>query len=218
MDPDRAEAPERGGPAGLLWVRQGQAGLHRRDKRENEHAQLARRNLLTSVASEVDAMTGGRRMEVARSQCRAELAQYFTGSGREKKGGPLAAKRQETSSLGERHAELRDVARKLRTALANRRQLQRELDGWLDPAEARSGLPDSRLPKRRMRRRCAMQSSWSGPAKRRKPSAWRRSACANGAMPCSRMSLSLRRQAERTRLQGGPGRLPRISWARRRRG
>lgn len=131
------KAPERGGPAGLLWVRQGQAGLHRRDKRENEHAQLARRNLLMSVASEVDAMTGGRRMEVARSRCRAELAQYLTGSGRVKKGGPLAAKRQETSSLEERQAELRGVARKLRTALATRRRLQRELDGWLDPGEAR---------------------------------------------------------------------------------
>ena len=131
------KAPERGGPAGLLWVRQGQAGLHRRDKRENEHAQLARRNLLTSVASEVDAMTGGRRMEVARSRCRAELAQYLTGSGREKKGGPLAAKRQETTGLAGRQAELRGVVHKLRAALADRRRLRRELEEWLDPGEAR---------------------------------------------------------------------------------
>ena len=131
------KAPERGGPAGLLWVRQGQANLHSRDKRENEHAQLARRNLLTSVASEVDAMTGGRRMEVARSRCRSELAKYLTGSGREKKGGPLAGKRQEASSLEERRAELQGVVNKLRSALANRRRLQRELDEWLDPGEAR---------------------------------------------------------------------------------
>lgn len=129
-------APESGGPAGLLWVRQGQAGLSGQGKRESADAQMARRNLLTSVASEVDAMTGGRRMELARSKCSAELALYYTGMRRAKKGGPLAAKRQETGSLEERHAELKDLVEKLRTALSDRRRLQRELADLVDPGAA----------------------------------------------------------------------------------
>ena len=127
------KAPESGGPAGLLWVRQGQAGLHRQSKQESKSAQMARRNLLTSVASEVDAMTGGRRMELARSKCTAELALYYTGSRRAKKGGPLANRRLEKESLEERHAELKSLVDKLRTALSDRRRLQRELAGLVDP-------------------------------------------------------------------------------------
>ncbi len=127
------KAPESGGPAGLLWVRQGQAGLHRQSKQESKSTQMARRNLLTSVANEVDAMTGGHRMEVARSKCRDELALYNTGSGRVKRGGALASKRQEKERLEKRHSELKGLAVKLRTALGDRRRLRRELRDLVDP-------------------------------------------------------------------------------------
>ncbi len=129
------EAPEDGGPAGLLWVRQGQADLDQGDKRGREGAHLARRNLLTSVASEVDAITGGRRMEVARSRVRTELAQYLSAAGRERKGGPLAQKRGELHALQARHTALAKVSRSLREALDERRSLKRELAGWADPQE-----------------------------------------------------------------------------------
>ena len=62
------KSPKDGGPAGLLWVRQGQSGL---DEDGNTHR--ARRDLMTSVAGEVEAMTGGRRMDMARDMCRTAL-------------------------------------------------------------------------------------------------------------------------------------------------
>lgn len=51
------------GPAGLLWVRQGLVGLEPDTAREKTQAMDARRDLLSSVAGEIDAMTGGRRMD-----------------------------------------------------------------------------------------------------------------------------------------------------------
>ena len=128
--------PESGGPAGLLWVRQGQAGLDRGSKKESDSAQLARKNLLASVVSgEVDAMTGGRRMEVARKACREELAQYVTGTGKDKKSGPLARKKDNVGTLRERHAQWETVSHRLRDALVKRRQQQNELKRLEDPQE-----------------------------------------------------------------------------------
>ena len=54
------------GPAGLLWVRQGVLGLEPADgtKTENETGSTeARRDLLSSVAGEIEQVTGGRTMD-----------------------------------------------------------------------------------------------------------------------------------------------------------
>ena len=58
------KAPKDGGPAGFLWVRQGTAGF------DGESAsRVARRDLVSSVTGEIEAMTGGRPMEAARERC-----------------------------------------------------------------------------------------------------------------------------------------------------
>ena len=66
------KAPRDGGPAGLLWVRQELTGLD-----DSHAARLARRDLLTSVAGEVEAMTGAadvRKSALARAKAAADMS------------------------------------------------------------------------------------------------------------------------------------------------
>ncbi|SPF81861.1 chromosome segregation protein SMC [Pseudoprimorskyibacter insulae] len=75
------------GPAGLIWVRQGMTALSDGSKSEQSDALEARRDLMSSVGEEVEAMTGGRRMDAALRRCKDELAEYTTSTGRPKAGG-----------------------------------------------------------------------------------------------------------------------------------
>ena len=127
---DILKPPKDGGPAGLLWVRQGQSGLD-----EGEATQRARRDLLTSVAGEVEAMTGGRRMDLARDLCRQERDRYLTRTGRPKADGPLKRAGDVVTSLQQRREDLEQRSGELRQELDRRRELRRELAG-LDEPEA----------------------------------------------------------------------------------
>ena len=136
------KSPKDGGPAGLLWVRQGLTGL---DSGDNAH--LARRDLLTSVAGEVEAMTGGRRMDAARDRCREELERYLTRTGRAKSDGPLKRKEDEAAALQARHVELAAKSEQLRDELNRRRDLRQELGRLEDPeveAERKARLADAK--------------------------------------------------------------------------
>ena len=124
------KAPRDGGPAGLLWVRQGLTGLD-----DGDAAQLARRDLLTSVAGEVEAMTGGRRMDAARERCRRELDRYLTGTGRAKADGPLKHWQDEVAALRSAREELAVKSERLRTELDRRRDLRRDLVDLEDSEE-----------------------------------------------------------------------------------
>ena len=124
------KAPGDGGPAGLLWVRQGVIGLD-----DGDAAQLARRDLLTSVAGEVEAMTGGRRMDDARDRCRRELGQYLTGKGHAKADGPLKHWQNEVDALRSVRGELAEKSERLRAELDRRRDLRRQLADLEDPEE-----------------------------------------------------------------------------------
>lgn len=134
------KAPRDGGPAGLLWVRQGLTGLD-----DGDASQLARRDLLTSVAGEVEAMTGGRRMDAARERCRRELDRYLTGTGRVKADGPLKHWQDEVAALSSAREELAAKSQQLRTELDRRRDLRRELADLEDPEEQEAR--DARLAK-----------------------------------------------------------------------
>jgi hypothetical protein len=79
---DLLKAPADGGPAGLLWVRQGVTELQ-----SGGDEQQARRDIMTSVAGEVEAMTGGRRMETARRKCQAFLDLHLTSTGKPRANG-----------------------------------------------------------------------------------------------------------------------------------
>lgn len=121
------KSPKEGGPAGLLWVRQGVTDLG------GDETHGARRDLVTSVSGEVDAMTGGRRMEAALNQCRDELGRHVTPTGRAKSGGPLKTAEDELFELERKHAELMAKSERLHEDLKRRKRLRKELDDLNDP-------------------------------------------------------------------------------------
>ena len=127
------QSPEDGGPAGLLWVRQGLVALDQGERREQDHAHKARRDLLSSVAGEVEALTGGRRMDRALARTEAALAELVTASGKPKAGGPLKAAEDEVAELSARRDALSNTAQALEQAIADRRRLRSELSELQDP-------------------------------------------------------------------------------------
>ena len=127
---DTLKSPKDGGPAGLLWVRQGQSGLD-----EGDATHRARRDLLTSVAGEVEAMTGGRGMDMARDMCREALDRYLTEKRRVKSHGPLKRAEEAASSLREKREELEKKSKDLRRELERRRGFRRQLAELEDPEE-----------------------------------------------------------------------------------
>ena len=70
-----------GGPAGLLWVRQGVTGIETRSRTEEESDRQVRTSLLESVQGEVEAMTGGRRMAGVTGAARHDHARPGTATG-----------------------------------------------------------------------------------------------------------------------------------------
>ncbi|TGN47141.1 chromosome segregation protein SMC, partial [Paracoccus liaowanqingii] len=84
---DRLMGGDLAGPSGLLWVRQGLLGLEPEgasadERRERERGLGARRELLSSVAGEIDMMTGGRRMDLVLARVADEMARLATATGR----------------------------------------------------------------------------------------------------------------------------------------
>ncbi|GAB4273862.1 MAG: hypothetical protein Kow0013_27840 [Pararhodobacter sp.] len=127
-------APDDGGPAGLLWVRQGLVALDDGTSKEQKDAQTARRDLISSVTGEFEALTGGKRMDRALARTQEDLARLVTQRGA-KAGGPLDSAQRDVARLEARHALLTGRARALREALDTRRQLRRSLAELNDPAE-----------------------------------------------------------------------------------
>ena len=115
------------GPSGLLWVRQGLTGLSGGSGKQAEAALAARRDLMASVGHEVEAMTGGRRMDAALARCRADLAMYVGQSGRPLKNGPWKAAQERVEVLSAERDALAATARDLHEALETRRRYRREL-------------------------------------------------------------------------------------------
>jgi DNA repair exonuclease SbcCD ATPase subunit len=122
--------PREGGPAGLLWVRQGMTPLE-----TGGDGRVARRDLLASVAGEVEAVTGGRRMERALADCGAALSTYLTATGRPKAEGPLKQALDEVAELEVAEATLSEAAERLSADLAARRRCRAELAD-IEDAEA----------------------------------------------------------------------------------
>ena len=126
------------GPAGLLWVRQGETGLDGGTPRERDEARGARRGLVSSVAGEVEAMTGGRRMDALRRRCRDEIGLHLTPTGKPKVGGPLRAAQEAVEAWEARREDLASKVGALRGDLDRRRVVRRELAELEDPEAARA--------------------------------------------------------------------------------
>lgn len=130
------QAKDDAGPAGLLWVRQGVTALDHGSAKDLDSARAARRDLMSSVAGEVEALTGGRRMDRALARAREDLAFLVTSTGRPKTGGPLAAAEQDVLALTARQADLAALAQDLSQALSRRRTVRRDIAEIEDPDRA----------------------------------------------------------------------------------
>lgn len=133
---DRLTGGGLAGPSGLLWVRQGLMGLESDDKREKERDLSARRDLMSSVAGEIDMMTGGRRMDAVIDRVAEALARLATATGRAKAGGEWARALDEAAALAAEEAVLRPRAERLSGDLARRTEVNRTLNRLTDPADA----------------------------------------------------------------------------------
>lgn len=125
------------GPTGLLWVRQGVVGLEPAEASRDEKAQAreVRRDLLSSVAGEIDAMTGGQRMDRVLRRCREDLAALTTPTGRP--AGAWKAAQDEAKALAEEHGRLDDACQELGAALSERSADAEQL-ARLDAPEVRA--------------------------------------------------------------------------------
>ena len=123
-------APKNGGPAALLWVRQ---GLVEMSGDIEEHA--ACRDIMKLVAGEVESITVGRRMDRAINACNEALKENLTSTGKEKTGGPLKTAGETVLEL----TGLRDDAQERVTAsredLQQRRSVKAQLAEFQDERE-----------------------------------------------------------------------------------
>lgn len=127
------------GPAGLLWVRQGVVGLEPADGSKTERDKLteARRDLMSSVAGEIDQVTGGRRMDRILARCNADFDKIATSTGRPRGAWKDAADR--AAALREEHDLLAIQCHELAGALAERARTEAEL-ARLDAPDASAVL------------------------------------------------------------------------------
>ena len=128
------------GPAGLLWVRQGMSGFgpqgaSQKEKAERERLREARQELMSSVAGQIDAVTGGRRMDAIMRRCQAEIDKLVTPGLKIKASGPWGAQEAEVADLSAECERLRGLVRDLSTALADKRRLVKELGRLSDPQD-----------------------------------------------------------------------------------
>ena len=123
------------GPAGLLWVRQGLVGLEAEGPKEKAHLIETRRDLLSSVAGEIDAMTGGRRMDRVIRRLTEDLAWIATKTGR--KSGAWKAASDEVDALEVELAKLTAQVETLEGAL-NSRKVDEALLARLDHPDAKT--------------------------------------------------------------------------------
>ena len=116
-----------GGPAGLLWVRQGTTGLERRSPADERSETQVRASLLESVQGEVEAVTGGRRMAEIMAAASEACGELITATGRPKAGGRYAAVIGERDRLALEEQRLSQEVIALREALDRRAVAQRRL-------------------------------------------------------------------------------------------
>lgn len=133
---DRLTGGGLAGPSGLLWVRQGQVGLESDDRKDRDRDLMARRDLLSSVAGEIDLMTGGRRMDAVLARIRDALGLLVTEGGRPKAGGEWKRALDDAAALAAEEALLRPRAERLSEDLRRRAEANRTLARLTDPGDA----------------------------------------------------------------------------------
>ncbi|MFV1443120.1 MULTISPECIES: AAA family ATPase [unclassified Phaeobacter] len=122
-------APPKDGPVGMLWLRQGLT-----DFADAKDTLEARRDLMSSLSGEVEAVTGGQQMESLRRRLRADLDRLVTSRGA-RKGGPLAEAEARVAALAEQRDTLAGQVADLRQLLDQRQLLRREQADLSAPQE-----------------------------------------------------------------------------------
>lgn len=122
------------GPAGLLWVRQGLLGLEPDNRADRDKLTETRRDLMSSVAGEIDAMTGGRRMDRIMRRVAEDLGEIATRTGR--RTGAWKAAADEVEALEAELAKLTSQVDALEGALAERKTKEAMLARLDDPDAA----------------------------------------------------------------------------------
>lgn len=115
------------GPAGLLWVRQGATHVDPEGKDKDASNITARRDLMSSVRGQIDAVTGGRRMDKIVEQCRKELDALATKSLKAKAGSPWKIVEDKAHDLLEYKERLETDVRALSQALEIKRKAKQRL-------------------------------------------------------------------------------------------
>lgn len=126
---------DRNGPAGLLWVRQGVTELASENKSDGLKQLDSRRDLLSSVSGEIDAMTGGRRMDRVMKRIAEDLKGLVTATGK-----PTGDWRTLKADIGQMETDLAALTGQIHTlsdALTGRRQAEEQL-AVLDRADAKA--------------------------------------------------------------------------------
>ncbi len=121
------------GPAGLLWVRQGSTHVDPIGKDKDASNVAARRDLMSSVRGQIDAVTGGRRMDKIVEQCRRELDALATKSLKAKAGSPWKIIEDSIDELLQRKERLEADVKVLSDALATKRRAKVRLRALHDP-------------------------------------------------------------------------------------
>ncbi|WP_114011113.1 AAA family ATPase [Cohaesibacter intestini] len=116
----------RKGPVGLLWVRQGMVGVDPEGKGEGEGIE-ARRDVMSSVRGQIDAVTGGRRMDQIVQQCKQELDAIRTKQGKAKAGSAWKEAEDRVQMLDEKRGELETAVETLSHDLAMKKKVMARL-------------------------------------------------------------------------------------------
>ncbi len=130
------------GPTGLLWVRQGITGFGpdgsgTREKTEREKLRETRQGLMSSIAGQIDNVTGGRRMDAIMHACEADLEALATKTGQPKAGGEWSKAQRRLKELEEEEQKLATQAGELHDALKEQAKLKRLLREADDPEALR---------------------------------------------------------------------------------
>lgn len=134
----KAIGADMAGPAGLLWVRQGVTGFGPdgtgpAEKREHERLREARQSLMSTVAGQIDSVTGGRRMDEIMKAVSDDLDALATKNLSAKSNGEWGRAKRLVDELSVEHDQLETQVTALSKALRRRSEIRRKLD---DPSAA----------------------------------------------------------------------------------
>ncbi len=121
------------GPAGLLWVRQGVNGFGPdgsgpSEKRERERLREERQSLMSSVAGQIDSVTGGRRMDAIMRAVEDDLDALATKALGPKTSGEWGKAVKRVQELSEIHDGLQEQVTSLEHALRERSTIRARLE------------------------------------------------------------------------------------------